>query len=236
MGELLSFGGGVNSTALAILLINEGWQGEIVFADTGAEWPETYEYMDYFETEWLKPRGFGIVRLHPHRDVKLFTSKAHKHTLIEYCLEAKMIPLAFRRWCTDRWKIQPLGRYAKQHDLSVTLLGIDAGEAHRGKDKVRPLVERGITRQRCQAIIAAEGLQIPPKSNCFFCMFQRESQWRRLWEIHPDLFDLAMRIEENSRRTRISLFPGQTHAVLAPNGRRTLRQRKMTYECQLSFW
>ena len=33
--ELLSFGGGVNSTALAILLINEDWRGPIVFADTG---------------------------------------------------------------------------------------------------------------------------------------------------------------------------------------------------------
>jgi hypothetical protein len=33
--EVLSFGGGVNSVALAILLVNEGWRGHIVFADTG---------------------------------------------------------------------------------------------------------------------------------------------------------------------------------------------------------
>lgn len=42
MGEIVSFGAGVNSTALAILLVNEGWRGPIVFADPGAEWPETY--------------------------------------------------------------------------------------------------------------------------------------------------------------------------------------------------
>ena len=46
--EFLSFGAGVNSTALAILAVNDGWRGEIVFADTGCENPETYCWMDYF--------------------------------------------------------------------------------------------------------------------------------------------------------------------------------------------
>jgi len=36
-GAMLSFGAGVNSTALAILLINEGWRGPIVFADPGCD-------------------------------------------------------------------------------------------------------------------------------------------------------------------------------------------------------
>ncbi len=30
----ISYGAGVNSTALAILLVNEGWRGDIVFVDT----------------------------------------------------------------------------------------------------------------------------------------------------------------------------------------------------------
>jgi len=60
---MLSFGAGVNSTALAILLINRGWKGEIVFSDTGCEWPDTYCFMDYFENEWLRPHGLEIVRL-----------------------------------------------------------------------------------------------------------------------------------------------------------------------------
>ena len=50
----LSFGGGVNSTALAVLLVRgklpqfEPWR--IVFSDTGEERPETYTYLrDHFE-------------------------------------------------------------------------------------------------------------------------------------------------------------------------------------------
>ena len=41
MSEMLSFGAGLNSVALAVLLANQGWNGPIVFADTGAEHPET---------------------------------------------------------------------------------------------------------------------------------------------------------------------------------------------------
>lgn len=235
--ELLSFGGGVNSTALAVLLIQQGWQGHIVFADTGAEWPETYIYMDYFESGWLKPRGFEIVRLHPHTDDDgLFMSKAQGQTLIEYCLRGRVIPIAFRRWCTDRWKIQPIRRYAKVHGLAPTLLGIDAGEVHRSEGKVRPLVAQGVDRKGCIKIIEGEGLLIPPKSGCFLCPFQRDSQWRKLWETHPDLFDLAMRIEEGAPRLRIPVLPNQRHAIIDIGGRVTLRQRKMTYEMQLSFW
>lgn len=33
--ELISFGAGVNSVAMTILLVNEGWRGPIVFCDTG---------------------------------------------------------------------------------------------------------------------------------------------------------------------------------------------------------
>lgn len=33
--ELLSFGGGGNSVAMSIVLVEQGWRGPIVFADTG---------------------------------------------------------------------------------------------------------------------------------------------------------------------------------------------------------
>lgn len=238
--EVLSYGAGVNSTALAILLINEGWHGPLVFADTGAEWPETYEYMDYFEGGWLMPRGFEVVRLHPHSS-DLFTSKAKGRTLIEYCLESRVIPMGLRRWCTERWKIEPINRYAKQCNLSPMLIGIDAGESHRASKKrnpprKRPLVDRGIDRESCKAIISAEGLQIPPKSGCFICPFQRSGQWRRLWQLHPDLFDLAMRLEENAPRFKIPVYAGQKHAMIDVSGRTTLRQRKMSYELQMELW
>jgi 3'-phosphoadenosine 5'-phosphosulfate sulfotransferase (PAPS reductase)/FAD synthetase len=50
----LSLGAGVNSTALLILIEREGLQlDEVVFADTGSERPETYEYIK----EWIQTIG-----------------------------------------------------------------------------------------------------------------------------------------------------------------------------------
>lgn len=82
MDEMVSFGAGVNSTAMVITLAEEGWRGPIVFADTMGEKPETYCYMDYFEREYLKPRGLAITRLLPGDET---TAKPRKHwRLIAY--------------------------------------------------------------------------------------------------------------------------------------------------------
>lgn len=222
--DMLSFGGGVNSTALAILLINEDWRGHVVFSDTGCEWPDTYCFMDYFEANWLRPRGFEIVRLRPLREGK---------PLIEYSEARRIIPLAAMRWCTDHYKIQPMRRYMEEHGCVRKLLGISAEESHRAQDAVRPLVDRNIDRDDCIAIIEAEGLSVPMKSGCYICPFQRNEQWRMLWKRYPELFDRAMRLEENTVRDRTKF--GRGHAILDASGKRTLRQRKLSYESQIAL-
>lgn len=227
--NVLSYGAGVNSTALAILLINEGWKGEIVFADTGTEWPDTYCFMDYFENEWLRPCGFGIMRLKGLPWQTKGRKEIQGCSLIDYCEDAHVIPLAAVRWCSSAWKVEPTKRYTNGNR---GMLGIAADEAHRRKEAIRPLVDRGIDRQRCIDIIAAEGLSIPRKSGCYICPFQRDSQWRELWERYPDLFERAMRLEENAKRTRNDRF-GRGHACLDPKGKITLRQHKLAYESQM---
>ena len=222
--EVLSFGAGTNSTALAIMAINDGWHGEIVFSDTGCEWPETYYFMDYFEREWLKPRGFEIVRLRGmpwHRNSKGIS-------LIERCETAHIIPLAGIRWCTSDWKVKPMERYANGKSQ---MLGIAADEAHRKVDAIRPLVEARVDREGCIEIIEAEGLDVPQKSGCFICPFMTNHQWRMLWERHPELFERAMLLEENTKRSK----KGRWNATLDPAGKITLRQRKLAYESQIEL-
>jgi len=60
MSDCISFGGGVNSVAMAVLMVNEGWRGPIIMADTGCEWPETDAYVERFDRDWLQPRGLRI--------------------------------------------------------------------------------------------------------------------------------------------------------------------------------
>ena len=62
--RVLSFGGGVQTTAMAILMA----QGkitcdEVVFADTGAEKPETYWYMESYSEPLFKEIGIPFTKV-----------------------------------------------------------------------------------------------------------------------------------------------------------------------------
>jgi 3'-phosphoadenosine 5'-phosphosulfate sulfotransferase (PAPS reductase)/FAD synthetase len=223
--DILSFGAGVNSVALAIHAINDGWAGEIVFADTGCEWPETMCYLSYFEREWLAPRGRSVTVLGgmPWQKYKGGVP------LIDYCEAMAVIPLCSVRWCTAEWKVEPLKRYAAGRS---TMIGIASDERHRQPDAIRPLVERGIDREGCIRIIEAAGLDVPQKSGCYICPFMRVSQWRELWQRHPELFERAARLEENAQSNERSK---RTNVTLDPSGRYTLRDLQLRFESQMTL-
>ncbi len=224
--EILSFGGGVNSTALAILLVNRGWRGHIVFSDTSCEHPETYCYMRMFEAEWLQPRGLEITVLKGMPWQRMRGGIG----LVERCERDHLIPMPAVRWCTYEYKSEPLARYAEHIGAERMLIGIAADEAHRQKDRICPLVDEGITRKGCIEIIKAEGLDVPQKSGCYICPFMRTSQWRELWERHPDLYERAARLEELSSEKR------GRFATFDPDGKRTLRDLARGFSAQSTMF
>ena len=62
MKHIVSFSGGKDSTAMVLRLIEEDWPlDEIVFFDTGWEFPQMHEHIDRFEQYIGRP----ITRLHP---------------------------------------------------------------------------------------------------------------------------------------------------------------------------
>ncbi len=228
MARPISYGAGVNSTALAIMLVNEGWRGDIVFANTGAEWPETYCYIAYFESEWLAPRGLAITRLGPEWRTKKRCKELSG--LMEYCETYGMVPLAGVRWCTREYKVAPCETY---YDGGY-LLGIAADERQRQKGRLCPLIDRGISREGCIEIIQSEGLDVPQKSGCYFCPFQRNDQWRELWRRHPELIERAARLEEIAT-ARVRSQGKHWGVTLDPSGKVSLRDRIDAFERQIEL-
>lgn len=227
MDAPVSFGCGVNSIAMVILLANEGWRGPILFADTGTEWPETYVYLNYFEDEWLAPSELTVIRIGAG-----YRRGLAKMSLIEYCEYYRVTPFAGARWCTSRWKTEPIERWCIENGwtLADTLLGIATEESHRLPLRERPLVDRGLNRDDCARLIVAEGLQLPRKSGCYICPFQRKSQWRELLEKHPDLYERAARMEEVATERR-AIGKGGT-ANIAAGGDFSLREFAERIEAQ----
>jgi len=199
MKNYLSFGGGVNSVAMHLLLINRGWEFESVFVDHGTDWPETYEYLEMFNC-WLQERDFEPVTiLKP--DVEGFDN------LYDFCDLKSIIPSMMFRWCTDKFKVSVLSNYYKKPCFNN--LGIDFGESHRAKlnhkrgiENRFPLIEFRLDRVGCCLFIEDRGLPVPMKSGCFICPYQKNYQWKELRTIHPDLFCKAEQLENKVNSIR----------------------------------
>ena len=199
--HLLSYGGGVNSVALMVLLVSEGLPLDgVVFADTGGEIPETYAYLNVAR-EYLAPHGIPL----------MVVAKTGLN-LYETAWKRRVIPSTLWRWSTRDYKVTPILRHYRTLGGHVNqYLAIARDEAHRMKDSrvdyvsnLYPLIERRLTREDCVTIITEAGLPTPPKSACFFCPFSSVARWRWLYEDHPNLYQKAMDLEENGKH-----FPAQ---------------------------
>lgn len=203
MKHYLSFGGGVNSTALMLLLLDRGVEFEAVYADHGADWPETREYV-----KMLDRLGYPITWLETTRgDLSLYG----------YYWQYRMIPQRTVRACTRLYKLVPLSAYMTVP--CVVYVGIASDEAHRiprliagqrkGEEKLFPLADEGIDRKGCIEIIGAHGLRVPMRSGCFICPNQRRSQWIYLRTVHPELYCRAKALEDrcNERMRELEREP-----------------------------
>ena len=123
MKAYLSMGFGVNSVADYLHLLGQGIKFEAVFCDTGCEWPETYEYIEYFKSMHpvtiinAKQYGFPAQR------------KFHSARMYDWYLERATIPGRRGRDCSMKWKIQPKMNYFERPCWNY--ISIDAGESKR---------------------------------------------------------------------------------------------------------
>jgi hypothetical protein len=194
MRTYLAYGGGVCSTALAILHKDD--IDEMIFVDHGGDYPETLAYVSEMEK-----RGFPIHRLIPKVEGFSF--------LYDYCYEKRILPHPGRRWCTDKFKIRPITAYV--HKPCIMYIGYTKNEERRINlatvkrfllnEGIRfryPLVDEGITRDDAKKIVTDFGLDLPPKSHCYFCPFMLKEEARSLYLNHKDLFAKCVVLEERT--------------------------------------
>ncbi len=192
--KVLSFGGGVNTTALlALVKLGKVNFDYVLFADTGCEWPETYNYIETVAK--------------PLCEIPFITVKGKEgetDKLYDYLWKYKCIPFRTWRICTDKFKVKPIKKwvFSNLEDFEMSI-GIDYGERHRAKSSGvdypinYPLVEMKIDRKACMNLIRRAGIPPAQKTGCYICPFQRVSQWRELWDKHRDLFMKAEALEKN---------------------------------------
>ncbi len=171
---------------------------EYFFCDTGAELPETYEYLTRLEVTLGKP----IERLNAQR--------GFDHWFEVY---RGALPSPQMRWCTKQMKIHPIEAWVAD-DPVVSYVAIRADESNRkgyistkpNIESVFPFVDDGIDHDGVMGILADAGIGLPSyyewrtRSGCYFCFYQRKAEWVGLADRHPDLFERAVAIEQKVLR------------------------------------
>ena len=185
--------GGKDSSALAIYMRDRVPDMEYFFCDTGAELPETYEYLNKLEAVLGKP----IARLN--------SEKGFDHWFEVF---RGALPSAQMRWCTKNMKIKPLEAWLGD-STAISYVAIRADESNRKgyistKPSIKtafPFVEDGIDHTGVLKILDEAGVGLPSyyewrtRSGCYFCFFQRKAEWVGLADRHPELFERAVAIE-----------------------------------------
>lgn len=211
----LSLGGGIQSTALALLLeagIASPKPDLAVFADTMAEPPHVYETI-----AWLKPQlSFPI--LTPHNNLAAATwQQAYNlpspgHPTGDGYMD---IPIYRKntlstRQCTANFKIRAIKHTILDfaglppHRLAVkALMGISLDEVSRVKDSrekyithVYPLIDLRFSRGDCQAYLDRHFPNHPTgRSACYFCPFRSTAEWDDLRKRYPNLYADALALD-----------------------------------------
>ena len=213
---IIAYGGGLNSTAMLVGLRQRDIRPDLIlFADTGAERPETYAHVRQISAITKLWWGLEI-------EVVRSTYKGQPEGLDDECFRKKILPsLAYGiKACSMKHKINPqqkqIRRWMKQRCVSeaIQTVGYDANEGHRAVNKKEivlsksqrlrlwfPLIEWQWSRADCAREVAAAGLPVPGKSACYMCPASKRSEVLALRRDHPALFAKALEIEQRAHTT-----------------------------------
>ena len=194
---VLSYGAGVDSTAI-LALICKGvlhydkliiLHADVACGKRNAEHKETYEFFDWIKEEIKK---YGL-------EITVVQSK--EGSLTDYCLERGILPMRYRKWCTDKWKLRPMNLYMKKFGEYTPIIGINKDEEHRARnyhDAVFPLIDLGMGKAECIKIIKEMGWRIPVKSGCIFCQDAKWHEFKKMKEENPEQFKLVCEMERRA--------------------------------------
>jgi len=198
----LMFSGGKDSTAMLFKCLENSEKypiDEIIFYDTGFEFPYMYDYLDLIDKK-LEKYGLKITRL---GEGKKTWNKWSKGCFTRGKLNGKMrgFPITIgMSWCTRELKICPFNKYIKtKHKKNniIKYIGIASDEKKRiKKDKniIYPLVDFNMTENDCleytKKIDVYNKLYDDFKrTGCYLCPKQNQKSLKVLINKYPELWD-----------------------------------------------
>lgn len=205
MKHIVSFSGGKDSTAMLLRMVEENMQiDEIIFCDTGKEFPGMYEHIKKVE-QYIK-RPITILKADKSFDYYMFE---HEKTRGKNKGKKGYGWASGRcRWCTTLLKNNVVNSYLNKYKKEgyVEYIGIAYDEPKRIKDKKYPLVEWKMTEKDCLEYCYNRGFNWNglyehfDRVSCWCCPLKKIKEYRTLYIHYPELWK---ELEEMDQKTTI---------------------------------
>jgi len=208
---LVSVSGGKDSTAVALLLMEQQIQFTPIFCDTGWEHKWTY---DYINTK-LQPK-IGEIKVLKNESLN---SEPATYGMINAVIKKKGFPNGRMKWCTNELKLVGYRAYAvevflKTGKFPINITGIRKEESHRRSQfpyveeqdeatQIRPILEW--TTQDVIDIHLRNNLTPNPlylkgatRVGCWPCIYANKSDIRLMADLDPERIDFLEDLENKS--------------------------------------
>ena len=209
MKYIVSFSGGKDSTAMLLKMLEDNWDiAEIIYCDTGKEFPQMYEHIEKVKKYIKENYNMEITTLKAKKsfDYYMFDhikTKGKNKGSKGYGWATMGI-----RWCTTLLKNYVidsyLRKYRNQKETYIECVGIAYDEQKRIKDKRYPLVEYKMTEKDCLEYCYNKGFDWGglyehfDRLSCWCCPLKNLKELKILYEHYPELWEELKEMDKKS--------------------------------------
>jgi 3'-phosphoadenosine 5'-phosphosulfate sulfotransferase (PAPS reductase)/FAD synthetase len=211
MKHIVSFSGGKDSTFLLLKMIELGYNiDEIIFCDTGMEFPAMYDHIDKVESYI----GKAITRISHTSSFEYILADYVKTRGKKKGEKGYGWPDFRNRWCTKHLKTIPFQKYLKaKEEPFIEYHGIAYDERERadknkylGSDIRYPMIDWQVTEKQALEFCYSKGFDWSGlyedfgRVSCWCCPLSRLSELKTLYIKYPSLWAELKRLDKKSWR------------------------------------
>lgn len=199
MKHIVSLSGGKDSTAMLLLMLEKDMKiDDIVFCDTGLEFPEMYEHL----VKLIK---------YTHRNITILKNdKSFEYYLLHHLRKNGKkgygFPYFRNRWCTTIFKRDPMIKHCKgnieYHGIAYDERDRIKKNQDRGRIIKYPLVDWKLTEKDCLEYCYSKGFnwnglyELTDRVGCWACPLCNIKHLKMIYEKYPEKFKLLKEWEK----------------------------------------